>query len=81
MYMSGTLIVKPEKDKFWIQCNQLSTEYKEGVEKFINFTIKNVEGSSVVRCPCLDFGNLSFKTPTTVKDNLYMHGFDLKDDN
>ena len=79
--MPGTLIVKPEMDKSWIQCNRLSTEYEESVKKFINFAIKNARDSSVIRCPCLDCGNLSFKTPTIVKDNLYMHGFDVKYDN
>ncbi|XP_024043026.1 uncharacterized protein LOC112099786 [Citrus clementina] len=68
-------------DKSWIQCNRLSTEYEEGVQKFINFAIKNARGSSVIRCPCVDCGNLSFETLTTVKDNLYMHGFDVKYDN
>ena len=51
------------------------------MEKYINFAIKNVGGSSVIRCTCLDYGNLSFETPTTVKDHLYMHGFDVKYDN
>ncbi|XP_052291944.1 uncharacterized protein LOC127900769 [Citrus sinensis] len=65
-------------DKSWIQYNRLSTEYEEGVQKFINFAIKNAGGSSVIRCPCVDCGNLSFETLTTVKDHLYMHGFDVK---
>ena len=81
MYMSETLIVKLEMDKSWIQCNWLLTKYENGVKQFINFATKTARGSSVITCLCLDCGNISFETPTTVKDNLYMHCFDVKYDN
>lgn len=78
--ISGTLIVHPEMDKSWIQCNPLSPEYENGVEEFINFTTKNTEGNGVIRCQCLDCGNLPFETLIIVKDHLYMCGFDVKYD-
>ena len=68
-------------DKSWIQCNRLSTDYEKGVKEFLNFATKYAGGSNVIRSPCLDCGNLSFETLTTVKDDLYMHDFNVKYDN
>ena len=51
----------------------LTNEYQNGVDDFIKFACKNLRGRNVglIRCPCGDCKNKHYKTPSTVKLDLY----------
>ena len=45
-------------DKEWMLADRLSTEYKKGVDSFLEFAIENVKDSNLIPCPCIKCGNL-----------------------
>ncbi|KAK1380968.1 hypothetical protein POM88_027712 [Heracleum sosnowskyi] len=69
-------------DRSWIGRNRyneakyLTDEYKIGVDNFIHFAIDHLreEDSGLMRCPCRNCGNGTYKKPSTVKLDLYRHG-------
>ena len=64
-------------DKSWVHCSKMSSEYEDGVEEFMKFAVGNSEGSSVIKCPCTKYMNLSCRTHKVVREHLYFHGFDV----
>ena len=60
-----------------MNCSKMAKEYEDRVEKFMKFAIANVEGSSVVRCPCTKCMNLYFYTYKFVCEYLYFNGFNV----
>ncbi|KAK1375241.1 hypothetical protein POM88_031434 [Heracleum sosnowskyi] len=69
-------------DRSWIGRNRyneakyLTDEYKIGVDNFIQFAIDHLreEDNGLMRCPCRNCGNGTYKKPSTVKLDLYRHG-------
>ncbi|KAK1381937.1 hypothetical protein POM88_019672 [Heracleum sosnowskyi] len=69
-------------DRSWIGRNRyneakyLTDEYKIGVDNFIQFVIDHLreEDNGLMRCPCRNCGNGTYKKPSTVKLDLYRHG-------
>ncbi|KAK1394553.1 hypothetical protein POM88_013609 [Heracleum sosnowskyi] len=69
-------------DRSWIGRNRyneakyLTDEYKIGVDNFIEFAINHLreEDNGLMRCPCRNCGNGTYKKPSTVKLDLYRHG-------
>ena len=62
-------------DKKWIYCDRLSSEYRVGVDEFLEFAILNSENRMLIRCPCARCCNMEFHTPKEVKLHLFQKGF------
>ena len=56
--------------------DRLSTEYKKGVDSFLEFTIENVKDSNLIPCPCIKCGNLQKIGVKKIKEHLYFNGID-----
>ena len=69
--------LKLKMDKSWVHCSKMSSEYEYGVEEFMKFAVGNSEASRVIKCPCTECMNLSFRTHKIVRQHLYFHGFDV----
>ncbi|KAL8135215.1 hypothetical protein AgCh_010036 [Apium graveolens] len=55
--------------------NNITEEYKHGVQNFINFAMKGkVDSMGRIRCPCNECGNTWRKLPDNVTYDLYRHG-------
>ncbi|KAK1363076.1 hypothetical protein POM88_038637 [Heracleum sosnowskyi] len=69
-------------DRSWIdrirynEAKYLTEEYKIGVDNFIQFVIDHLreEDNGLMRCPCRNCGNGTYKKPSNVKLDLYRHG-------
>ncbi|KAK1382664.1 hypothetical protein POM88_020399 [Heracleum sosnowskyi] len=69
-------------DRSWIgrsrynEAKYLTEEYKIGVDNFIQFAIDHLreEDNGLMRCPCKNCGNGTYKNPSSVKLDLYRHG-------
>ncbi|KAK1377628.1 hypothetical protein POM88_024372 [Heracleum sosnowskyi] len=69
-------------DRSWIcrsrynEKKYLTEEYKTGVDNFIQFAIDHVreEDNGLMRCSCKNYGNGTYKNPSSVKLDLYRHG-------
>ena len=58
--------------------DELSAEFREGVEYFINFALGNesaVDENGYIRCPCSVCKNMRFRSTYTVTKHLYSKGF------
>ena len=53
-----------------------SREYEEGVEYFINFVLQHCQNPSVIRCPCMRYGNLMHHTPNKIREHMFFNGID-----
>ncbi|MQL93249.1 hypothetical protein Taro_025890 [Colocasia esculenta] len=63
---------------FWIVGNELSSEFLEGVDGFIDFEVSNVntvDPEGRIRCPCAVCKNNRFLQPFDVAQHLYKKGF------
>ncbi|KAK1382953.1 hypothetical protein POM88_020688 [Heracleum sosnowskyi] len=56
--------------------NNITEEYKIGVQNFINVALKgdDVDSKGKIRCPCKECGNTWYKLPENVTYDLYRHG-------
>ena len=46
-------------DQSWMFKDRRLREHEEGVENFINFALEHCLNQSVIRCPCMRYGNLN----------------------
>ena len=54
--------------------DRTSSKYDRGVESFLNFTIKNASGTSLLRCPCTKCGNMRMLDPKLIMCHLFTNG-------
>ena len=52
-------------------------DYRKGVEDFIDFAKHNSDGRSKMRCPCVNYGNLSMYREKVVREHLLCNGINL----
>ena len=64
-------------DRKWIRADQLSTEYKKGVEEFINFIVEYADNPNCINCRCIKCGSLDKVTVEVLRDHLFINRFDV----
>ncbi|XP_020082508.1 uncharacterized protein LOC109706120 [Ananas comosus] len=62
-------------DKSWMKKPRSSTEYKEGVNQFLDFAFRNASNGGKIMCPCIRCVNSSLQTLDDVKVHLICDGF------
>ena len=62
----------------FVMCNlvvcRMSKEYQDGVEEFIEFSMRHSEDKKTTRCPCKKCCNVAVLTLEEVQDHLMIHG-------
>ena len=63
-------------DKSWIHHrNRLSSEYADGVRKFIDIARNHVNSDGDTRCPCRKCLNVYYQSLRVVERHIFMNGF------
>ena len=62
--------------KEWMSVDKLSTEYRNGVNKFLQFSLDHATNPNVISCPCLHCGNLHKLSIAKIKEHLFFNGID-----
>ncbi|KAF7802497.1 hypothetical protein G2W53_041608 [Senna tora] len=57
-------------DKSWITKSRVSSEYVEGLNKFLDFAFANTITKDLIKCPCIHCGFRRWQTRETVYDHL-----------
>ncbi|KAF7835390.1 hypothetical protein G2W53_010249 [Senna tora] len=57
-------------DKSWITKSRVSSEYVEGLNKFLDFAFANTITKGLIKCPCIRCGFRRWQTRETVYDHL-----------
>ena len=63
-------------DQKWMSVNRLSTEYWNGVEKFIKFVIEHANRANRIKYFCIRCGCLDKVTIEILKDHLFINEID-----
>ena len=63
-------------DKKWMLADRLSIEYKQGVQKFLEFCLENAKDPNAIMCPCVKCGNLEKLSVSEITEHLYFNGID-----
>jgi hypothetical protein len=63
-------------DKSWITVDRRSTQFSQGVEEFLSFSVRNAVDCNAIRCPCTKCGNMELHSVKTIRGHIYWHGFD-----
>ncbi|CAJ2673045.1 unnamed protein product [Trifolium pratense] len=62
-------------DRSWMNSNRLSIDYKEGVNKFIQFAFENLPNNNGrFYCPCMKCFNIPKLHFELIKSHLICHG-------
>ncbi|XP_058185677.1 uncharacterized protein LOC131302904 [Rhododendron vialii] len=62
-------------DKSWMYQSRLTSEYLNGVKRFLNFAFQNASIDGKIVCPCVKCGNGRWVTRSKVVDHLVCDGF------
>ncbi|RVW23622.1 hypothetical protein CK203_095835 [Vitis vinifera] len=60
-------------DRSWMSKDRRSKDYADGAESFIAFALQY---STLLKCPCLQCGNMIFHTPQKIREHLLFYGID-----
>lgn len=63
-------------DRSWLVADRRSSEYKFGVEDFLEFALRNARDPKQINCPCMLCGNDDSYSVRVVKDHLFVNGID-----
>ncbi|KAL6658581.1 hypothetical protein ACP70R_004167 [Stipagrostis hirtigluma subsp. patula] len=59
----------------WMNLPRTTIEYRDGVNKFIDYAFSNSARAGKIRCPCDECGNMYWLNRSTVFDHLICNGF------
>ncbi|XVF61216.1 hypothetical protein PTKIN_Ptkin08bG0112300 [Pterospermum kingtungense] len=62
-------------DRSWMQNMRWSEEYREGVERFLDFAFENASEDGRILCPCLRCANIDWKMCEIATEHLICIGF------
>ena len=62
--------------KEWILADKLSTEYRNGVNEFLQFSLDHATNANTISCPCLHCGNLHKLSIGKIKEYLFFNEID-----
>ena len=62
--------------KEWMSADKLSIEYRNGVNKFLQFSLDHTKNSNGISCPCLYCVNLHKLSIAKIKEYLFFNGID-----
>ena len=62
-------------DRSWIDLhNRSHPDYIRGVKDFLNVALANADNKDAIRCPCANCNNCVKRSPSMVRDHLFIHG-------
>ncbi|GMJ10414.1 hypothetical protein HRI_004710600 [Hibiscus trionum] len=62
-------------DRSWMNLPRVSTDYRNGVQPFLNFSFANASEENKILCPCKKCANINWYTCEVVHEHLIVTGF------